>query len=101
MNRKINCWEFKKCGREPAGAHAAEFGICPASVEQRLDGIHGGHNAGRACWAIAGTFCEGQPQGTFVDKYASCTQCDFYELVFHEEGPGCMMPATLLAMLQA
>ena len=28
----INCWEVKKCGREPGGAKVAELGVCPAST---------------------------------------------------------------------
>ena len=99
MDTKTNCWEFKRCGREPGGVNAHEHGLCPAATEEKMNGIHGGRNAGRACWSIAGTFCGGEPQGTFVDKYASCTQCNFYELVVQEEGHGCLMPATLLAML--
>jgi len=31
----VNCWEFKKCGREPNGLKAIELGICPASIESR------------------------------------------------------------------
>jgi hypothetical protein len=26
----LNCWEFKKCGREAGGAKAADSGVCPA-----------------------------------------------------------------------
>ncbi len=99
MANKLNCWEFKKCGREPGATNARKLGTCPAATDERLDGIHGGKNAGRACWVVAGTFCEGEPQGAFVDKYGSCTQCDFYDLVVKEEGPGCIMPSALLAML--
>jgi len=28
--KKYNCWEFKKCGREPGGEKADRLGICPA-----------------------------------------------------------------------
>lgn len=27
---KINCWDFKSCGKEANGKHVREFGICPA-----------------------------------------------------------------------
>ncbi len=56
---KINCWEFKKCGRQPGGTNVAKEGICPASVERRTNGIHGGRNGGRCCWAILATQCSG------------------------------------------
>ncbi len=63
---KLNCWEFKKCGREPGGAKVEELGVCPAATDCRLDGVHGGHSSGRACWVIAGTYCRGQVQGEFA-----------------------------------
>ncbi len=82
---KINCWDFKKCGRESNGTKAVELGICPASVEERLDGIHDGFNAGRTCWAVAGTLCGGKVQGTFAEKEKNCVECDFHKLVADEE----------------
>mgnify|MGYP001560368420 CR=1 FL=1 len=84
--KKINCWEFKQCGREPGGKHVKELGVCPATIEQRLDGVHGGENAGRACWIVAGTFCKGEMQGVFAKKYRDCEKCDFYQKVRKEEG---------------
>jgi hypothetical protein len=84
--KKINCWEFKKCGRESGGAKANELGICIATTEMRANGINRGKNAGRACWAVAGTLCEGIVQGTFAMKLGNCLKCDFYKLVIKEEG---------------
>ena len=72
MERKLNCWEYKNCGREPYGHNAKELGVCPAATESKLDGIHGGKNAGRTCWVVAGTLCRGVKQGTFAQKYSSC-----------------------------
>lgn len=81
----MNCWEFKKCGREYGGENADSLGVCPAHTEKKLDGIHGGRNAGRSCWVIAGTFCGGKVQGTFAEKEKSCLSCDFYKLVRRDE----------------
>ena len=50
---KINCWEFKGCGKEPRGNNVSSLGVCPASVEIRANGIHGGINSGRCCWSTA------------------------------------------------
>ena len=61
LNR-LNCWEFKQCGREPEGLKIGEFGVCPATTETRLHGTHGGVNSGRACWVIAGSMCNGSMQ---------------------------------------
>ena len=54
---KKNCWEIKNCGREPSGNKVEELGVCPAATEVRLNAVHEGTNAGRACWApsIPGT----------------------------------------------
>jgi hypothetical protein len=82
---KINCWEFKNCGREPDGAYVHEFGVCPASTESRLDGVHGGKNAGRACWVIAGSLCGDNIQGRYANKMKSCKACDFYQNVKEDE----------------
>ena len=83
---KKNCWEYKGCGREEGGRNVKDLGVCPVSTETKLDGVHGGKNAGRACWAVAGTFCKGEVQGTFALKYKDCEKCDFYQTVRQEEG---------------
>ncbi len=79
-----NCWEYKKCGREPGGAHVQEYGVCPASTDSSCDGLNGGKNGGRLCWAVAGTLCEGEVQGIFVEKQLSCVSCDFFKKVRDE-----------------
>jgi hypothetical protein len=84
---KMNCWEFKKCGRQPGGQKVKDLGICPATVEQLLDGAHEGHNAGRACWVVAGSLCGGKIQGTYAQKLTNCWRCDFMNLVKREEDP--------------
>ena len=35
---------------------AAELGVCPAASDATFHGINKGLNAGRICWAVAGTF---------------------------------------------
>ena len=88
MPTRQNCWEFKQCGRGPGGAKVGELGLCPAATEEDADGINGGTNAGGVCWAVAGTLCGGQVQGTFADKRLSCLSCEFFLLVKSEEGTG-------------
>ncbi len=83
--KPLNCWEFKKCGREPGGKNESELGQCPAATERSLDGIHRGDNAGRACWVIAGTYCGGEVQGSFSSKNESCSTCEFCQHVVLEE----------------
>jgi hypothetical protein len=83
---KKNCWEVKKCGREPGGAKVKELGVCPAAIEGRVNGINCGKNAGRCCWAVAGTFCEGEVTGSLASQITSCVNCDFFKTVVVEEG---------------
>jgi hypothetical protein len=83
LKGKLNCWEFKKCGREPGGTDAAAAGTCPAAVEARADGIHSGMNGGRCCWAVTAAL---RQKGICLDQAGgSCDACDFYRLVRNEE----------------
>ncbi len=84
--KRQNCWEYMKCGRQPGGVKASELGVCPAADDRSYDGINSGKNAGRFCWAVAGTFCGGKVQGTFADKRESCLSCGFFNKVRAEEG---------------
>jgi hypothetical protein len=63
----MNCWEFKKCGREAGGLKTKELGACPAYP-----------NDGRRCARVAGTLCGGKVQGSFAMKVVNCMKCDFY-----------------------
>jgi hypothetical protein len=83
---KANCWEIKKCGREPAGAKTGDLGVCPAASDSSSDGINSGKNGGRICWAIAGTFCGGKVQGDFAQKSVSCMSCEVFKQIKSEEG---------------
>jgi hypothetical protein len=97
---KKNCWEIKQCGRESGGKKVKELGVCPAAEERHMDGVHGGINGGRCCWAICGTFCGGKPQGTFAKKFATCEQCEVYQQVRTEEYPRFYLIATLRQKLK-
>ncbi len=68
-----NCWEFKKCCKDRDAAMA----ICPAITEVKANGVNGGKNGGRVCWAVAGTRCDGEVQGTYAQKVTKCSICDF------------------------
>jgi len=84
--KKQNCWEVLRCGREPGGAKVSESGPCPAATDAFCDGINGGKNAGRLCWAIEGTCCEGAAEAEGAEKVARCEQCAFFRRVKYEEG---------------
>ena len=86
MEEKVNCWGFMKCGREPGGINEERLGICPASIAIKYDGYNDGTCAGRFCWPVAGTFCNGQIQGTFAAKLKDCLKCPFLILVAQQEG---------------
>ncbi len=81
-----NCWEAIHCGREPGGGNCKVFGVCPAATETRLDGINGGRNAGRSCWAVPGTQIGRGPTATGAPKAFECLNCSFLRKVEQEEG---------------
>jgi len=85
-NKRTNCWEYYSCGREPGGKNVFTLGVCPAASDKSYDGINSGKCAGRFCWAVAGTFCEGKIQGAYAEKLNSCPDCDFFKMVLAEEG---------------
>jgi len=63
MTAKQNCWDVKICGRERGGAKVAEFGVCPATTDSSANGLNGGRNGGRICWAVTGTFAAAKFRG--------------------------------------
>lgn len=74
MSDNMNCWENKNCGRERGGAKTDQLGECPAWPDH-----------GRDCWAVAGTLCGGQVQGTEAEKIGNCRKCEFYRGVMMGE----------------
>lgn len=97
---KKNCWEHHNCGREPGGKNVEEMGVCPAAIFHRLDGAHGGKNAGRSCWVVAGTMCGGEVVGSFAKKYQDCRKCEFYISVHEEEGSNFLITIELVKWLK-
>ncbi len=79
MENKLNCWEFKECGRERGGKNAVLLGVCPAASAHLADGIHGGTSGGRCCWVTAAAKLGG------TGWFDRCNSCDFYNLVKQEE----------------
>ena len=69
----MNCWEFKKCGREKGGTNSNELGVCPAYPDK-----------GDNCARIAGTLCGGKIQGTFAMKLVDCMKCNFFNSEHHQ-----------------
>lgn len=83
MTQKLNCWEFKNCGREPGGALADQMGICPTALEMKRDGDNGGRAAGRVCWTVPLDNDGEQSLKCCTDK--ACLSCHFYKRVQFEE----------------
>lgn len=88
--RKLNCWEFKLCERQPGGLKEKELGTCSAALETKSNKVNGGVNGGRYCWKVKDSLCEFQLHGTFALEQDICKNCDFYKLVQTEEG-ACFM----------
>ncbi|CAK8720920.1 hypothetical protein KKHLCK_10120 [Candidatus Electrothrix laxa] len=82
----LNCWQFKKCGREPGGKNVLQTGVCSVAIEIEADGIHKGKNGGRCCWVITNSALdEDTPHGFCLNKIQGCRECNFYLFVKKSE----------------
>ena len=81
MDGKLNCWQYKNCGREKGGLLADILGECPVSTELKYDGVNGGRGAGRVCWAVTNACC----CDPAIGAHLSCHTCDFYRRVVFEQ----------------
>ena len=88
-----------KCGRNHGEGSDARKLACPTFSEERLNGIHGGRNAGRACWVVSGTICAGEIQGLFVSKLGICVMCYFYKMVRLEKKENFRSPSQLIDVI--
>lgn len=66
----MKCWEFMECGREEGGPNVDKMGLCPAYP-----------NNGENCYLIAGTFCDGEPQGRYARGKNNCVMCKFFQKI--------------------
>ena len=81
--RRLNCWEYRLCGREHGGLMVSYLGECPVSTALKYDGLNSGLAAGRACWLVAEAICVAhRPDGP---SGAGCHDCEFYRRVVTEE----------------
>ena len=76
---RLNCWEFKKCGREPNGRNVSVSGVCAVATEVSVDGIHDGKNGGRCCWAVISVSHDNLGGGSC--RILECLKCEFYKMV--------------------
>jgi len=65
-----HCWSVKKCPREMRQS-------CPAWE----------FNAGRMCWLINGTICQGRVQKSWSHKMAVCRKCEVFRSMLSLLGP--------------
>jgi len=76
LHAKANCWEFKKCDRQPGGRLAGEHGVCPAATNDLVDGIPGGRTPA-ALWGGGRHVLRGAVQGTEAQKKHKCRKMRF------------------------
>jgi hypothetical protein len=86
MAKKMNCWEHMKCGREPGGVRTGDLGECLAAVYKSINGVNGGINGGRLCWAIVGIYSFIDTKGSSSHAAHNCYKCEFHRKVITEEG---------------
>ena len=83
---RANCWEVMQCGRGPGPAQAGGASKCAAALDTAAQGVNGGVNGGRICWAVVGTLCGGKAKGQRAGRLVSCLGCSFFTQVQREEG---------------
>ncbi len=83
MSRKLNCWQFKNCGREKGGLMSKTLGVCPVSQAMRCDGQNQGIAGGRVCWSIRNSGNRLTRSG--ICSSSCCQKCEFYRRVLYEE----------------
>lgn len=84
--KKINCWEFMRCGKGPSGIGNNKSNICPILAETSANTLNGGVNGDRICWVIAETCCNGEMKCADFQRKDSCFSCEFRYKVTIEEG---------------
>jgi len=47
VSKKLNCWEYMKCGRELGGEKVTELCTCRAATDKYFTGLNYGINGGR------------------------------------------------------
>jgi len=80
-SQAANCWEFVGCGRGPDSPQP-----CLAATDVHSDGINGGTNGGRLCWAVAGTLSGSEELAPCAEE-TTCQACAFFHLVKSQQGP--------------
>ncbi|MDH4321753.1 MAG: ATP-binding protein [Desulfobulbaceae bacterium] len=88
------------CGQGPGQEKSQCHGVCPAASEEKLDGVNGGVNGGRACWMVAGTNCASRMGDNADFKSSACYNCRFFQQVRREEGDNFQEGASILASWQ-
>jgi hypothetical protein len=81
MVKRLNCWEFKNCGREKDGLMTPILGECPVAKAMKFDGLNDGIGAGRACWMVPDSACV----RASVKGRPPCHSCEFYKRVVFEQ----------------
>lgn len=95
MTPKLNCWEYKNCGREKGGLMAPILGECPVSTYMKFDGLNEGVGAGRSCW-MAPHAPDAENGHSLCCGAKKCYCCEFYKrVVFEQEDKTCFKYTSL------
>jgi hypothetical protein len=86
------------CGRGPDDARPEGVEACRAATERLLDGMNGGRNGGRSCWAVVGSFAMDRHECGNADELA-CIYCDFFRSVVRDELPHLELSPAILERL--
>jgi len=76
----LNCWDFVQCRQGPDSPKP-----CAVATDLASDGVNGGRNGGRLCWAVVGSL-SGNERPFGCAHNTDCLACDFFHLVKSEQG---------------
>ncbi len=82
---RLDCWEQLKCGAETCSP--GDKGWCPVPFDESLNGVNGGTNGGRACWAVLGAKCRAGDATAPPGDAEVCVACPVLSTVRTQEGP--------------
>ena len=86
MTNKINCWEYKQCGRGPKQNNIYQPATCHVAEHKVSNDMNSGVNGGRLCWLILEARFRGEVKQFNRDLTYPCFSCDFRYKVMKEEG---------------
>lgn len=76
VERQILFLAYQRLGKRRGQKSCWVIKQCPADQQEQCPARE--FNAGKLCWFICGTICEGTPRGNWKEKMSVCRSCDVF-----------------------